>query len=848
MGKKQNALAGVEDGSKLHSALVDISKILTDIRDKQLKAGGPDDKATIVKDRAAELSDHMFGGLKTMQEIIERVPILGGIFAKKLNIGGLLEYANEKIHAVERAYAAGKISAAKKALMLGKIQASTYFKAFTNPYMLLIQAAKIMVDRFIAVDAAAEDFRKNTGLVDTQMGSITKEVTQINVQFARMGVSIAEAFKAAAAIVKTFQVASVQTGTLMKNTALMAANLGIAEEDTTKTFKLFLGMSGMSTKMSNNATALTARLSELGGVAPAEVFKDLASASNDVVNFVGKTPKQLILSTIEARRLGTTIESIAKSARGMVDFQGSINAEMEASVLIGRNMNFQLSRQLAWEGKVVESREEALRQIELAGDWDKKNVLQREAMAKAANMEVADVTKMMAQKKLLNNLSADGLAMYQQMQKEAEDLKNLDDDRATAAADAYVLNMKRQSEMKKLKDSLTAGMTALGDALQPIAKILLPIVKIVGGVLVIALRFIGAILRGFLAPLEQMFERLKVVTGMSDMTGDAFETILSLADKIGAAIGLISGSIAFLLSLAEAGGKFALWVKHFNAIQTVVDLISGSLLWIGNLASRIIRPFVTFFGFIGKIGGIGAKIGPVLGFVLRIGSIFLKWVPILGWIIMGIQFIFSLVKRLISGEGFGSALGGALYDTLLAPFVDAWNWIKGIFIGHSPSKIGAGIVKGIEAIQDMLFDALLWPFKTAWDFIGKIFGIESLGTKIVGVFKRILSIIRTMFNPVAWIGKMLSSDSVTAKVQASSPTQATATETAKAPENSAIAELAKAVIALTEKVDSLSKKTEKSTDESSASKLQELIELFKSGGIAVHMDGRKVSDQLKSAN
>ena len=41
----------------------------------------------------------------------------------------------------------------------------------------------------------------------------------------------------------------------------------------------------------------------------------------------------LIKGAIEAKRLGTSLESVGKAAAGMLDFQSSINDEMEASVL-----------------------------------------------------------------------------------------------------------------------------------------------------------------------------------------------------------------------------------------------------------------------------------------------------------------------------------------------------------------------------------------------------------------------------------------------------------------------------------------------------------------------------------
>ena len=187
------------------------------------------------------------------------------------------------------------------------------------------------------------------------MADIERFARDINVEFQRYGVSIEGVYKSATAIFKTFQLTSSITKELTRDIALLAQNYGVAEEDSAKMFKTLLGLGKQTAVTAKNALAITANLSTLAGVAAADVFKDIANASSDVLNYVGQSPKKLILATIEARRLGTSIESIVKSAKGMVNFQDSITSEMEASVLLGRNINMQRARELAWMGKINES-------------------------------------------------------------------------------------------------------------------------------------------------------------------------------------------------------------------------------------------------------------------------------------------------------------------------------------------------------------------------------------------------------------------------------------------------------------------------------------------------------------
>ncbi len=65
------------------------------------------------------------------------------------------------------------------------------------------------------------------------------------------------------------------------------------------------------------------------------------------------------------------------------------------------------------------------------------------------------------------------------------------------------------------------------------------------------------------------------------------------------------------------------------------------------------------------------------------------------------------------------AIGGALYDTLLKPFVDVYDWIMDKLGGKSPSEIGLSIVKGLVSVSGMILDALTRPFIKGYNFISK---------------------------------------------------------------------------------------------------------------------------------
>jgi hypothetical protein len=61
---------------------------------------------------------------------------------------------------------------------------------------------------------------------------------------------------------------------------------------------------------------------------------------------------------------------------------------MQASVLLGRNINFDKARQLAWTGKHSEMMDEVLRQVGGEAEFNKMNFVQRKAMADTIGVTV----------------------------------------------------------------------------------------------------------------------------------------------------------------------------------------------------------------------------------------------------------------------------------------------------------------------------------------------------------------------------------------------------------------------------------------------------------------------------
>ena len=76
-------------------------------------------------------------------------------------------------------------------------------------------------------------------------------------------------------------------------------------------------------------------------------MKDLAGSAEEFASFSKDGGDNLVQAAVQARALGLSLQDTAKISEGLLNFQDSITKEVEASVLIGRQLNLQKARELA---------------------------------------------------------------------------------------------------------------------------------------------------------------------------------------------------------------------------------------------------------------------------------------------------------------------------------------------------------------------------------------------------------------------------------------------------------------------------------------------------------------------
>jgi len=374
-------------------------------------------------------------------------------------------------------------------------------------------------------------------------------------------------------------------------------------------------------------------------------MKTLAEIPKQVTVAFKGTTQELIKAAQKAKLYGTTLESIQKVGRGMLDIESSLSAEMEARVLTGKNINFDAARGYALNGLTAKLQDEILTQMGSMEDFKKMNVLQQESMAKAFGMSVEEMTTMLAKGEELKNVGLSAAKLeekqYQNavgLREEAEKARQAGKGDLAAKLTSMAAEKDSATMAEKLGDIMTkvkekfeslmfpivemvhglfdakdagGGIMAVFDdvvnSIKPILSILGVIIKIILAGMIPAFKFTFSIISMLVKPLswvaslfgsvEEKTEQVgKTVKGVSDGVNKITKPVKEVESGFGGVLKLVG-----LIGAAFAGK--ALIGKGLGMLKDkAMDLGTTLMSKVGGAASKVTGKLT------GKMGGLASKV------------------------------------------------------------------------------------------------------------------------------------------------------------------------------------------------------------------------------------------------
>ncbi|MDA7616744.1 hypothetical protein N8579_00035 [bacterium] len=163
---------------------------------------------------------------------------------------------------------------------------------------------------------------------------------------------------------------------------------GLTNEELMGTFKLTLGTNKSLKEATGEilAQAKTAALKNGVSLNEKETLKEINKVSAATTLSLGKNPAQIAEAVATAKSLGMELGKVDAIANSLLDFESSITSELEAELLLGKNINLEKARQFALDNNLAGVAKEISSQIGDSAEFTKLNRIQQDALAKSVGM------------------------------------------------------------------------------------------------------------------------------------------------------------------------------------------------------------------------------------------------------------------------------------------------------------------------------------------------------------------------------------------------------------------------------------------------------------------------------
>jgi hypothetical protein len=457
-----------------------------------------------------------------------------------------------------------------------------------------------------------------------------------------------------------------------------------------------------------------------------EILESVKDISKATLLSLQAQPQALAKAVVQAKALGTTVEKVAQISNSLLQFEDSITSELEAELLLGKDLTLEKARQYALNNDIAGVAKEIANQVGTAADFGEMNVLQQEALAKAVGMTREDLAASLLEREALADLAGvegdSAKERFDNLVKEVgleEAKKELGDESLANMLASQNTQERFAAAMEKLQEVFAS----LAQPLLPVLDILTSMLNVLGPIVGAVSQFVKFLVDGII-PLKTLVGLLITFKGIQLGIAVAKETELALMAR---QMAMDKGMLTFAgLKKALEGETLALKIATYALAVKDMVLTKGKLLYEatlgallkGNLLKSIGAAAMTAIQGLAGIPIVGWGLGlAAAGATVALGYQFLKdgqIGPDGGLMVSGEKGTYKLDKNdtVIAGTELGTptnSTGGGRMPTIdMGPMITELRAVKAVLqqilakegeVFIDSTKVGIALAVGTSKLK-----------------------------------------------------------------------------------------------------------------------------------------------------
>jgi hypothetical protein len=457
----------------------------------------------------------------------------------------------------------GKIAILQKGI---SSMGASLIKNLKDPLVISGFLVDQLLDALVKTDQATGDLAKSMGISYDESLNMVSSMTDIANLSGETYVTTENLIKAQMTLSKAFGTNVQLSGELLKDYAQITEQAGYSADAATALGKITQATGGDLSKNTASilGTAVAFNATNKLALNEKEIVEEVAKTGAATVLTFNKSTKALADNVLQAKKFGLNLEQASKIADGLLNFQSSIESELEAEVLTGKQLNFEQARFLALQGETGAAAAEVAKQIGGSVAFGKMNVIQQEALAKSVGLSRDELAQSILDREVLAKLGEDeGSAQdaYNKLKKQG-----LSDDAIAAKLgdEKLAAQLKSQSVQERFNATVAKLQDIFVSLAEPVLNIVSPFMDLVTTVL----PAINFLLSPFILSIKLISEG---VTYIVDSVKALFNALTGSNEQLTVMQGIV-GSIASVY-LAIKG--YALATKIIQGVSLGIEAARG---------------------------------------------------------------------------------------------------------------------------------------------------------------------------------------------------------------------------------------------------------------------------------
>lgn len=330
-------------------------------------------------------------------------------------------------------------------------------------------------DIFLGFDKTFTETARGLGMSTDQIYKMTNAVKLSGSEFSNNAYTAEQITKAISDVNNQLGL-SVDIGSkTVDEFAAMTNQMGLSAEEATKIYKLGL-LTNTSLENTNKSIAggIIAAQKQFGvQVNQRQVFQEIGKLSAGITAKFQQNPEAIAKAVVQAKALGTSLETIDKVGESLLNFESSIENQLKAQLLTGKQLNLEQARYAALTGDQATLMSEISSQVGSLADFTHMNVIAQRSLAEAFGMSKDELADMLQKQETFNKLGdVSGKSAQEQLAIARE--------RKLSETDSLMVNLKQQAVAEKTAaafDNFKSAIAGVLDSLKPVLDLMTSLSK-----------------------------------------------------------------------------------------------------------------------------------------------------------------------------------------------------------------------------------------------------------------------------------------------------------------------------------------------------------------------------------